>query len=376
MGNCPAAEKGEVTVEDVRSNAIDEDFEKAEAEDRSKKKIILLGAGESGKSTLFKEMINLFTEGMTELERQQYVDPIKVNILEALEAICDASEKFMKTEVIKYRQLTDEEQSIRDAIAEINTDVDNNEIPNLQKVMTATFADDTLKLWDAESIKETRLNHRSKFQYFDSIDYYVEHIKRILSDGYLPTDQDILRCRIRTTGSVDLDFSMGDIKFKMTDVGGQRNERAKWINFFDGMDAVLFVAAISEYDQVMWEDEKTNRMQDCLELFEETVNLETFDGTDIILFLNKFDLFEDKLDKVPITVFFKDYQGDPHDLEDVVEYMSQYFKSLIDAELDHVHNVYVHTIVAVDPENVKTVFNDVKDMITEGTLGGGGLVLA
>eukprot|EP01083_Nonionella_stella_P068965 183490_1 len=97
MGNCPAAEKGEVTVEDVRSNAIDEDFEKAEAEDRSKKKIILLGAGESGKSTLFKEMINLFTEGMTELERQQYVDPIKVNILEALEAICDASEKFMKT---------------------------------------------------------------------------------------------------------------------------------------------------------------------------------------------------------------------------------------------------------------------------------------
>jgi hypothetical protein len=32
--------------------------------------------------------------------------------------------------------------------------------------------------------------------------------------------------------------------------GGQRNERRKWIHCFENVTAVIFVAALSEYDQV------------------------------------------------------------------------------------------------------------------------------
>ena len=40
--------------------------------------------------------------------------------------------------------------------------------------------------------------------------------------------------------------------FEMCNVGCQRNERKKWIHCFEGVDAVIFVAAISEYDQKLF----------------------------------------------------------------------------------------------------------------------------
>ena len=66
----------------------------------------------------------------------------------------------------------------------------------------------------------------------------------------MPTEQDVLRARVRTTGIVQQNFQIKDKKYTMFDVGGQRNERRKWIHCFDNVTAVIFVTAISEYDQV------------------------------------------------------------------------------------------------------------------------------
>ena len=73
----------------------------------------------------------------------------------------------------------------------------------------------------------------------------------------------------------------------MFDVGGQRNERRKWIHAFDNVQAVVFVAALSEYDQVLFEDETQNRMEEALQLFDQIVNSKWFKTTAMILFLNK-----------------------------------------------------------------------------------------
>ena len=93
---------------------------------------------------------------------------------------------------------------------------------------------------------------------------------------------------------------------------------------FENVTAVLFVAAISEYDQVLYEDENTNRMVEALNLFEEICNSRWFRETSMILFLNKVcsdsaslaikcflrlqrDLFGEKIKKVPLDRFFPDY---------------------------------------------------------------------
>ena len=95
----------------------------------------------------------------------------------------------------------------------------------------------------------------------------------------------------------------------MLDVGGQRSERRKWIHCFDCVTAVLFCASLSEYDQTLREDDTQNRMKESLLLFDEICNSPWFRDTAFILFLNKTDLFRDKIQRVPLTVCFPQYNG-------------------------------------------------------------------
>ena len=95
----------------------------------------------------------------------------------------------------------------------------------------------------------------------------------------------------------------------MFDVGGQRSERKKWIHCFENVTTILFLVAISEYDQLLFEDETVNRMQEALTLFDSICNSRWFVKTSIILFLNKIDRFKEKLPVSPMQNYFPDYEG-------------------------------------------------------------------
>jgi guanine nucleotide-binding protein G(i) subunit alpha len=138
--------------------------------------------------------------------------------------------------------------------------------------------------------------------YFDSVD-------RIAAPDYIPNDQDVLRSRVKTTGITETTFIIGDLTYRMFDVGGQRSERKKWIHCFENVTTILFLVAISEYDQLLFEDETVNRMQEALTLFDSICNSRWFVKTSIILFLNKIDRFREKLPISPMKNYFPDYEG-------------------------------------------------------------------
>lgn len=73
--------------------------------------------------------------------------------------------------------------------------------------------------------------------------------------NYLPTDQDILRSRVKTTGITETMFRVGELTYRLFDVGGQRSERKKWIHCFENVTALVFLVSLSEYDQMLYEDE-------------------------------------------------------------------------------------------------------------------------
>lgn len=100
----------------------------------------------------------------------------------------------------------------------------------------------------AHAPKAASISPFSSNSYFDSID-------RIGDINYIPTDQDVLRSRVKTTGITETTFVIGDLTYRMFDVGGQRSERKKWIHCFENVTAIIFLVAISEYDQVLIEDE-------------------------------------------------------------------------------------------------------------------------
>ena len=134
-------------------------------------------------------------------------------------------------------------------------------------------------------------------------------------------------------------------------MGGQRNERRKWLHCFDGVTAIIFVVALSEYDQTLYEDEKEPRMAETLEVFDTICKNSIFKNKSMIIFFNKVtlflmfpqnvakgivaglteetrlqvDLFREKVKTVPITVFFREYKGKSDSEQESRQYISDRF---------------------------------------------------
>lgn len=137
----------------------------------------------------------------------------------------------------------------------------------------------------------------------------------------------------------------------MFDVGGQRSERKKWIHCFENVTTILFLVAISEYDQLLFEDETVNRMQEALTLFDSICNSRWFVKTSIILFLNKIDRFKEKLPASPMKNYFPDYEGGA-DYAAACDYILNRFVSLNQAEQKQ---IYTHFTCATDTTQIRFV---------------------
>jgi len=105
-------------------------------------------------------------------------------------------------------------------------------------------------------------------------------------------------------------------------------------------------------------------------LFTEICNSRWFVHTSIILFLNKRDLFEEKIAKVPLVQWFPTYTG-KNNFEDGASYMKEMFESK-NKNPDKI--VYTHFCCATDTENVQHIFNAVKDIIIRQSLDQAGLL--
>jgi len=214
------------------------------------------------------------------------------------------------------------------------------------------------ELWTDPGIQET-YKRRNEFQILDSTEYFFKQIQTISKKEFLPTSDDVLRCRVKTTGIVETEFYYNDFKFKLFDVGGQRNERKKWIHCFDNVTAVIFVASLSEYDQKCYEDDQTLRMRESLVLFDEICNSRYFQDTDIILFFNKRDLFTEKIKTTDLKVCFKNYTGGC-DYEAALAFIQKEFK---DKNQDEGRQIYCHVTCETKTNNKKTVFEAEKKII-------------
>jgi GTPase SAR1 family protein len=152
----------------------------------------------------------------------------------------------------------------------------------------------------------------------------------------------------------------------MVDVGGQRSERTKWIYCFEDVTAILFFISLSEYNLTLFEDTTVNRMQESLKLFDEIVNAKWFVDTPVILFLNKSDLFREKIAQPSqkLSLTFPDYQGE-NTFDDAVEFIRNKFVRLNKSKTK---DIYSHVTCCTDTNNIKVVFNAVRDFLLKQLL--------
>jgi guanine nucleotide-binding protein G(i) subunit alpha len=225
------------------------------------------------------------------------------------------------------------------------------------------------RLWLDQGVQEC-YGRSQDYQLNDSASYYLSSLDRLADPNYVPSLQDVLRTRVKTSGIIETDFSYKGINFKLFDVGGQRSERKKWIHCFEGVTAIIFCVAMNCYDMKLLEDENVNRMAESMKLFESICNNQWFVDTSIILFLNKKDLFEEKIRRTSLRVCYPDYPGGS-----TYEEASAYIQMRFEALNRHPEKeIYSHFTCATDTSNVQFVFDSVTDVIIKDQLKDVGLL--
>jgi len=304
-------------------------------------------------------MIQLYGKGFDEEMRKSYTQRIQKNLVGSLKTLVKQSD------ILPAELKCALEESNAASKQWINEFKDGETVIPTDNV----FAEHCKKLWADQGLKNT-FRYRARFQCIDSAPHFFDRCDAICSKDYVPSYQDVLMCRARTTGIVETDFVVNGKSFKMMDVGGQRSERKKWIHCFEGVTAVIYVAAISEYDQTLYEDLKTNRLEEALTLFHEICNSKWFTQSSMLLFLNKRDLFAEKIKQVDLKDSFSDYDGG-FDYDKATEFIKKKF--LAQNDKPDSMTVYTHITCATDADNVSFTFNAVRNILIEGSLKNCGL---
>eukprot|EP00298_Acanthocystis_sp_HF-20_P011580 c19463_g1_i1.p1 GENE.c19463_g1_i1~~c19463_g1_i1.p1 ORF type:complete len:351 (+),score=82.04 c19463_g1_i1:34-1086(+) len=350
MGFCTVS--GGTKAEKAQNKEIDDSMRNSMRDEAKVMKILLLGTGESGKSTIFKQMKIIHQSGYNKDDREKFCVTIRRNCIQNSK---DLIAGFNKVGL--------------EVPEDLKSSVDLIVSANVTDPLSPTLCQAITKMWKSSSFQEA-YTRRCEFQLSDSTAYYLDQLEKIANESYSPTDQDILRSRVRTSGVVETSFQIDGIIFRMFDVGGQRSERRKWIHCFDNVQAVLFVVAMSEYDQKLAEDDSQNRIKEALSLFADICNSRFFEQTSIILFLNKKDIFEQKMQTVDLSVCFPEYTGGK-DYQAGVQFLTDQFSSL---NKQTEKQVYVHVTCATDTNNIEFVFEAVKDIIITQNLKGSGFI--
>lgn len=351
-------QKNQQTLQTVTENVES----KVSKKPKTQAKILLLGAGESGKSTILKQIKIIHQNGFSDSEKLDYKPFVFQNVCECAQCIIKALKQFDLISHVVNVSSDDLEFLLN---YEVPIEVDNNEPlnPRVAEIIENLITDPT--------VEELYNNPEYEFYILDSANYFFENLNRIKEPNYLPNVTDILRTRKQTSGIFDTKFQMEDLDIHLYDVGGQRSERKKWIHCFDNVTAIIFCVALSEYDQTLLESPTKNRLEESLNLFESVVNSMWFRRSAIILCLNKIDIFIEKLPNSPMEKYFPDYTGGAN-VNKAVKYILWRFKQLNRANL----NLVPYVTQATDTNNIKLAFAIVRETILHNNLVDSGIIAA
>lgn len=331
-------------------------------------KLLLLGSGNSGKTTVLKQMQLLHVkEGMG--DRNAYKIVVSDNILRGVSILVEAA-RNLETVLTKLLPKSVEYCAIIKSHVSSGAVWSTVEGQELSLIQMCEF------VWADPAVQEA-LTHEGEISLLEvPIAYFMGNIERIKATSYVPSKDDILHCRARTTGVYSLEFEFNRQKCRVIDVGGQRNERRKWISQFDNVTAVIFIASLAEFDKLCFEDHLKNRLQDSVDVFENSIASPHFAATNFLLFLNKKDLLKEKLKTIQFSKFHPDYTG-PNEYEGVVEYIKALYMTRfarIKKEEDRNTILVSYETMATDTNNVDAVLEMSKKVIFNDSLVKNGLM--
>ncbi|TMW41435.1 hypothetical protein DOY81_013484 [Sarcophaga bullata] len=310
-------------------------------------KLLLLGTHGSGKSTFIRQMRLFYEKTYTTYDRQKYIDTIYHNIFAAMKIMISAMQRLQIPFETQQNALTN---------SMLIKYVDLNCILKLNVAYVTALKE----LWADSGIQECYLRRR-EYALLDSTKYFFSHLDRIADPYYVPNDEDLLRVREPAKAIEEYLFKYRKVEFHITGVGCQLSERRKWLHYFDNVTAIIFLVAISEYDQFSYGDDCRNCLRETLELLKTITQYDYFDDISIIFVFNKNDLFEEKIMQSHLKDYFPEYKGPQYDPLAARSFILDMFLKCISPQRRVYH--YFTNSTDMKSENIVYVFTAVRDTI-------------
>ncbi|RXW21319.1 hypothetical protein EST38_g4531 [Candolleomyces aberdarensis] len=243
-------------------------------------------------------------------------------------------------------------------------DVDFASDPNDPGVVLNACIEDMIKLWTDPTIQSLLKTYKVRLE--DKAGFFLDSLHRVASLNYVPTDDDILRARLKTLGVSEHRFkfkaagNMVSNDWRIYDVGGARYLRAAWVPYFDNMDAIIFLAPISAFDEVLVEDTSVNRLEDSVLLWKSTVSNKLLEKSQTVLFLNKIDLLRAKLEAgIEFGHYVVSYGDKPNEYDAVSAYLKKKFAGVHKQYSPVPRILYCHLTTMTDAKSTQNILANV-----------------
>jgi GTPase SAR1 family protein len=337
----------------------------AKKEDRDQRKVLLLGAGNCGKSTMFKQFrIICDSQGLGDLRlyREIVSHNLLVGFCAALTFVFDVGLPH-DDEVFRQHTLPEWTRALERA-RDAWSDVGEAQL-TLSDVTSMPLAEALKALWACPSVALAACDPEAQVEV--QVEYLMSRIDVIGQPSYVPTIEDVMKLRQRTSGVQSCDVKFEGSNLRIIDVGGQRSERKKWVSQFDRVHTILFVVALDDFDRTLMEDNSANRLRESLAVFKDIVECPYFERTPVVFLLNKKDEFYRKIvrDRRDLRRFFPDYAGAVGDYRAAVDFVRSLFKVIFDASKADMPpaqrpEIIFYNTVATDTDNINKVIQSAK----------------
>lgn len=262
--------------------------------------------------------------------------------------------------------------------AAVRSDRENPAVDDATEVI-ASCREDMKALWMDQTVRDILVKRRVRLQ--DSSGFFLDDLDRIATRTYQPSDDDVVRARLRTLGvqeyRIQFDHDtegtflrnvgrnmVSGSEWILYDVGGSRTMRHAWLPYFDNVNAIIFLAPVSCFDERLIEDPSVNRLEDSFLLWRAICSSKLLSKVTLIMFLNKCDLLKAKLKSgIKVKPFLPSFGERKNDAATVLAYLREKFKDILRQNSPEPRSRYFYATSLTDIKATAITLNTVRDSV-------------